>query len=89
MVLKLDMRHRGLKLYKIYINDGHGLTMTYFTAVSCMRKSATKSFNEGKPAANGQIDGILMFLIFLPHGVVCLCPGAFYMYMSIIFKHLL
>ena len=34
MILKLDMEHRGLKLYKVYINDGPGLTLTYFTARS-------------------------------------------------------
>ena len=29
-----------------------------------------------------------MFKTFSPHGVVCSCPEAFYMYMTIIFKHL-
>ena len=32
MILKLGMYHPGLKLYKVYINDDHGLTLTYFTA---------------------------------------------------------
>ena len=27
MILKLDMQHQGLKLYKVYINDDHGLTL--------------------------------------------------------------
>ena len=31
MILKLGMYHWGLKLYKVYINDDHGLTLTYFT----------------------------------------------------------
>ena len=26
------MQHQGIKLYKVYINDETGLTMTYFTA---------------------------------------------------------
>ena len=40
MILKLGMKHRGLKLSKVYINDDPGLTLTYFTArsnwVTCM-----------------------------------------------------
>ena len=31
MILKLGMEHYGLKLYKVYINNGPGLTLTYFT----------------------------------------------------------
>ena len=34
MILKLGMSHRGLKLYKDFINDDPGLTLTYFTAGS-------------------------------------------------------
>ena len=34
MILKLGMQHRGLKLYKVYINSDPGLTLTYFTAKS-------------------------------------------------------
>ena len=34
MILKLDMYHKGLKLYKVYINDDPGLTLTYFMAKS-------------------------------------------------------
>ena len=34
MILKLGMYHRGLKLYKVYINGDPGLTLTYFTARS-------------------------------------------------------
>ena len=30
MILKLNMHHWGLKLYKVYINDNPGLTLTYF-----------------------------------------------------------
>ena len=29
MILKLGMKHRGLKLYKVYINNDPGLTLTY------------------------------------------------------------
>ena len=34
MILKLGMKHQGLKLYKVYINGDPGLTLTYFTARS-------------------------------------------------------
>ena len=34
MILKLGMSHRGLKVYKVCINDDPGLTLTYFTARS-------------------------------------------------------
>ena len=34
MILKLGMRHWVLKLYKFYVNDDPGLTLTYFTARS-------------------------------------------------------
>ena len=34
MILKLGVQHQGLKLYKVYINDDPGLTLTYFTARS-------------------------------------------------------
>ena len=34
MTLKLGMKHQGLKLYKVYINDDPGLTLTYFMARS-------------------------------------------------------
>ena len=34
IVLKLGMYHWGFKLYKVYINDDPGLTLTYFTARS-------------------------------------------------------
>ena len=33
MILKLGMQHKGLKLYKVNLNDDRGLT-TYFSARS-------------------------------------------------------
>ena len=48
------------------------------------------SFNGRKLARNEQMDRIFMFVkIFWAHGVVCPCPGAIYMYLTKIFKHLL
>ena len=53
MILKLGIQHCVLKLYKIYINDDHGSTMTYLMARSNLiayafewGKTVTKSFNE-------------------------------------------
>ena len=34
MILKLGKHHWGLEVYKIYINDYPGLTLTYLTARS-------------------------------------------------------
>ena len=34
MILKLGMYHWELKLYKVYINNDTGLTLTYFMARS-------------------------------------------------------
>ena len=34
----LDMDHQGLKVYKVYINDDSGFTLTYFTARSDLVK---------------------------------------------------
>ena len=34
MILKLGMQHRGLKLFKVYINGDPSLTLTYFKARS-------------------------------------------------------
>ena len=50
------------------------------------------SFNDKKKklARNEQMDRIFMFMkIFWAQRVVCPCPGAIYMCMTIIFKHLL
>ena len=31
MILKLGVQHRGLELYKVYVNDDPWLTLIYFT----------------------------------------------------------
>ena len=52
MILKLGMQHQELQVYKKYINDDPGLTLTYATARSNWvaytfewGKTVTKSFN--------------------------------------------
>ena len=45
MILKLGMKHLELKLYKVCINDDHGLTLAYFTARS---NWVTYTFKWGK-----------------------------------------
>ena len=58
MILKHGMYHWGHKLYKVYINDDPGLTLTYFTArsnwVTCTFELG--KFNGGKLAAKDYID---------------------------------
>ena len=93
MILKLGVKHQAMELYKVYINHDHGMTLTFFTARSPMHlngKNRRMSFNGRKLARNEQMDRKFMFMkIFWAQGVVCPCPGAIYMYMTIIFKHLL
>ena len=31
MILKLNMKRLGMELYKVYINNDPGMTLTYFT----------------------------------------------------------
>ena len=53
-------------------------------------KNRKIAFNGRKLARNEQMDRKCMFMkIFWAQGAVCPCPGAIYMYMTIIFKHLL
>ena len=49
MILKLDMQHRGLKLYKIYINGDPGLTLTFYSKV----KFRNLGFSVGKSENSG------------------------------------
>ena len=60
MILKHDMQHWGLKLYKDDINNDPRLTLNYFTARSNL-VAYVKSFNGEKLAANDQIDRRFMF----------------------------
>ena len=49
-ILKLGIKHRGLKLFEVYINDDPGMTLPYFTHTSNLDgyafewKNDTKSF---------------------------------------------
>ena len=49
MILKLDMQHRGLKLYKVYINGDPGLTLTFYGKV----KFGKLGFSIGKIENSG------------------------------------
>ena len=40
MILKLDMKHQGVQLFKICINPDPGMTLTYFTARSTLISNA-------------------------------------------------
>ena len=54
MILKLGMQHRGLKLYKVYINGDPGLTLTYFTT----RSNLVTCFSIGKSENSGFLETI-------------------------------
>ena len=90
MILKLGMKHQAMELFKVCINHDPGLTLTFFRVMHLNGKNRKISFNGRKLARNEQMDRKFMFMkIFWAQGVVCPCPGAIYMYMTIIFKHLL
>ena len=94
MILKLGMKHWGLKLYKVYINDDPGLTLTYFTARSNLvpyafvwEKGKTMDVSETivvydlKLATDDRSDKkFLLTSKLCPLGTVCPCLGAIYMY---------
>ena len=62
MILKLGMYLWGLKLYKVYIIDDPGFTLTFLwqgqigSPVRLNGENVTKSFNGGKLAAKDYID---------------------------------
>ena len=97
MILKLSMLRKGLKLYKVYINDNPGLTLTYFTARSNWvaytiewGNTVTKSLNGGKLAAKDYIDQIIMLMKKLtPVGCLPLTRGYIHVYDHFFSKHLL
>ena len=96
MTLKLGMKHQAMKLYKVCINCDPGMTLTFLQQgqlrppMHLNGKNRKMSFNDKKLAKNEQMDRSFMFMkIFWAQRVVCPCPGAIYMCMTIIFKHLL
>ena len=98
MILKLSMKHQAMKLYKFCINHDPGMTLTFLwqgqlkSPMHLNGKNRKMSFNGRRLARNEQMDRKCMFIkIFWDQGVVCPCPRAIYMYiyMTIIFKHLL
>ena len=95
MILKLGMQHRGLKLYKVYINSDPGLTLTYFTARSNLvpyafvwEKGKPMDFSETiviydlKLATDDRSDKtfLLTSKLFPGGGLYAPRPGAMYMY---------
>ena len=74
MILKLGMMHQEYELYKVYINHDLWMTLTYFMA---RPTKVTHAFEWGK---------FMLMKQKCPQGVVCPCPGAIYMYMTIISK---
>ena len=91
MILKLGMSHWGLKLYKVYINNDPGLTLTYFTARSNLvpyafvwEKGKTMDFSETivvydlKLATDDRSDKkFLLTSKLCPLGAVCPLPWGY------------
>ena len=91
MILKLGMQHRGLKLYKVFINSDPGLTLTYFTARSNLvpyafvwEKGKTMDFSETiviydlKLATDDRSDKTFLLTSKLcPLGTVCPLPRGY------------
>ena len=91
MILKLGMEHWELKLYKVYINDDPGLTLTYFTARSNLvpyafvwEKGKTMDFSETivvydlKLATDDRSDKKFLLTSKLCHlGAVCPLPWGY------------
>ena len=91
MILKLGMQHRGIKLYKVYINSDTGLTLTYFTARSNLVpyafvwvKGKTMDFSETiviydlKLATDDRSDKTFLLTSKLCSlGAVCLLPRGY------------
>ena len=48
MILKLDMKHQAMELYKVYINHDPGMTLTFFTARSIQAARAFEWEKIGK-----------------------------------------
>ena len=73
MILKLGMQHRGIKLYKVYINVDPGLTLTYFTARSNLdtlafamgKKMKTVDFSETIAACDLIVGRCIQLIEFL------------------------
>ena len=91
MILKHGMWHWGLKLYKVFINDDPGLTLTYFTARSNLvpyafvwEKGKAMDFSETivvydlKLATDDLSEKKFLFTSKLcPLGAVCSLPGGY------------
>ena len=55
MILRFGMKHQGVKLYKDYINQYPGVTLTYFTARSFEWGKLLKCHLKVKLEGNGQM----------------------------------
>ena len=92
MILKLGMEHRGLKIYKVYINDYPPPTLTYFTAKSNLASYAFEwsNLSESHLMANDKWAKAVCIYIrqFSPGGCLSLPRDHIHVHENI-FKHLL
>ena len=96
MILKCGMKHQAIELYKFYINHDPGMTSTFFySKVNLAHAFEWEKIGKCNLMAKNLLGmskwtEIFMFMkIFWAQRVVCPCPRAIYMCMTIIFKHLL
>ena len=66
MILKLGTDHQGLNVYKVYINDDAGLTLTYFTARSKLVKIAQSASDQlsGERLQDRWSSGFSLLMLF-------------------------
>ena len=66
MALKLVMKHQAMELYKVCINHGPGMTLTYFTARPIKVKFYRKHLYEGKTNVIINIPGHMNKMATMP-----------------------
>ena len=84
MILKLGMQHSGFEVFKMYMNDDPGMTLTYFTAISNMAAYVFKwekllqSPLKVKVSANKQVNrSVYVFEKHLTTGVCLPLPQGY------------
>ena len=54
MILKLDMKHQAMELYKVHINHDPGMTLTFLTTRSTEAAHASEWEKNRKMSFNGK-----------------------------------
>ena len=89
------MKHQGDELFKVFVNHDLGMTLTDYIQRSTLIahafewKKISNVIKWGKFAGSMQMDRRFMFMEKMSAGGCLPGPWAIYMYLTIIFKHLL